>query len=127
MGQSTVAVGPVKRNVLAASFEPPGCERPAVPSRIWRLRGRAELRWAYFGEDEFIAFDAASGQTHLFDATTAEVVERLLAGEAAEPELAALLRDLVGGTGPSARMLLPVLTVLAKCGLAEAAEVGAAG
>lgn len=43
----------------------------------WRIRPGADLVWRSWDEDEFLVFDAASGDTHLLNRVTATVFEIL--------------------------------------------------
>ena len=44
-----------------------------MAARKWRLEPLAELHWRHFDE-EWVAFEAASGDTHQFDAISAAVL-----------------------------------------------------
>jgi PqqD family protein of HPr-rel-A system len=44
---------------------------------IWRLPEGVSLLWQSWNEDELIVFNRASGQTHLLDAFSAAVLQRI--------------------------------------------------
>ena len=56
----------------------------------WRITGGCRLHWRAWGE-ESIVYDAASGDTHLLDPLSAEVLKALERSSMATAQLAELL------------------------------------
>lgn len=62
-------------------------ERDRV-AEIWRLPAEVSLLWQCWDEEEVVVFNRASGQTHLLDAFSAAVLQRIEASPATTSDLA---------------------------------------
>jgi len=59
----------------------------------WTIRQGGQLEWRSWGDDEYLVFDAASGDTHLVNLVTAELLRLLEASALDEQELCVMLAE----------------------------------
>lgn len=92
-------------------------------SETWKICGDADLAWRQWDGD-YVVFDPASGNTHLLDIASGEVLMTLLDGPASAERIAARVADLleVGQDEPLGAAVAGILESLDELGLIEPAE-----
>ena len=96
----------------------------ADATTVFRLRDAAGLRVAAF-EDGLVAFDGATWETHLLDASAAIVLDALREGARTRAELDAAVTVRAGGDEGVAAYVDTLLAELVAAGLVAAHPVAA--
>lgn len=97
----------------------------AAATTIWRLRDAEGLRVAAF-DDGLVAFDGATWETHLLDASAAIVLDALRARPHTRAELAAAVAARAGSDEGVDGFVDTLLAELVAAGLVAAGPVAAA-
>jgi len=93
----------------------------SVPRGRWAITKDAPLLWRSWDDDEYVVYSTASGDTHLINEVTAEVLRQL---ERSELEFSVLIRNVAEtlGSEPDRRLETHVgrlLVYLDEIGLVE--------
>jgi PqqD family protein of HPr-rel-A system len=96
---------------------------PAADKRLWRVTRGCELRWRRW-DDEHLVYNCGSGDTHLLDSISAEILKKIGAGPASPAELVVWLS---GRTAPDSfpevsAYIADLLRQLHSLGLIEEVE-----
>jgi PqqD family protein of HPr-rel-A system len=89
---------------------------------VWKLGADGRIAWRQWDGD-YVVFNPASGDTHLLDIASGEVLVALRGGRASTEELAAHLADLLEiGTGDTVTSATEhILATLTRLGLVDPA------